>query len=411
MFGLRHSGLLGQKVTDAVSWIHRNLGLEYLPQSALPVSGENQTQSGVSSSTSTPNHPAIYSVPEARNSAIIPTPVPEKQNPFYSINYSDDLGGAESTLHRATASFIAMGDLFRDLGLEESEDKACAPATKMVYLGIQFDTMDMTMSVPPDKVQEIRSDLELWRRKTTAVRKDLQSLLGKLFWISRVVKHSRAFMGRLLQLLRDMKGIPENRRVPLSDDSKKDILWWATYLRTFNGVSAMYNDHDSLQSFDQLLSSPYKMCAGDATLWGGGAWYDKQYWSREFPAFLKPREIAVHIKEFWTVICSCWVWGDDWANCIVYIFCDNDAVVDTIVHQKPRDPDMNTMLREFLYVVCLKKFSPILRKIDTKANKMADHISRRHDHESADQLFTSKGKPGMVNITVPDYRFKLSAPW
>ena len=31
MFGLRHSGYQGQKVSDAVSWIHRNLGLEYFP--------------------------------------------------------------------------------------------------------------------------------------------------------------------------------------------------------------------------------------------------------------------------------------------------------------------------------------------------------------------------------------------
>jgi hypothetical protein len=28
MFGLRHAGLQGQKVTTAVTWIHRRLGLE-----------------------------------------------------------------------------------------------------------------------------------------------------------------------------------------------------------------------------------------------------------------------------------------------------------------------------------------------------------------------------------------------
>ena len=267
------------------------------------------------------------------------------------------------------------------------------------------------MCVPPDKIQEVRGDLDQWRKKTTAVRRDLQSLLGKLFWISRVVKHSRAFMGRLLQQLRDMKGTPESRRIKLSDECKKDILWWYTYVRSFNGVSAMYNDHDNLQTYEQLLSSPYKVCAGDATLWGGGAWYAKQYWSREFPLFLKSSEIAVHLKEFWTVIVSCWIWGDNWTGDIVFIFCDNDSVVETIVNQKPRDPDMCTLLREFLYVVCLKKFSPILRKIASKTNSLADHISRRHDPESAEQLFTSCGKPGMVRVSVPDHRFKVSAPW
>ena len=159
------------------------------------------------------------------------------------------------------------------------------------------------------------------------------------------------------------------------------------------------------------MSSPYKVCAGDATLWGAGAWYAQQYWSREFPDFLKAVEVAIHIKEFWTMICSCWVWGDDWANDVVYIFCDNDSVVDTIVNQKPRDPAMNTLLREFLYIVCLKKFFPIVRKIDTKSNLLADHISIRYDEESAVQLFTSRGKPGMTKVPVQDHRFKLSAPW
>ena len=410
MFGLRNSGLQGQKVTDAVTWVHRNLGLEYCPPSNIQSSSEDShTRHAADQPSNTPL--PVQQLPVTRNSAIAPIPQPLKQTCYNSINYSDDLGGGESTHHKAESSFTAMGELFRDLGLAESLDKACAPSTSMVYLGVKFNTVDMTMSVPPEKVQEVRADLEVWCRKTTAVRKDLQSLLGKLFWISRVVKHSRAFMSRLLQLLRDMKGLPDSRRVPLSEDSRKDILWWHTYLRTFNGVCAMYNDYDNLQSYEQLLSSPYKVCAGDATLHGAGAWYAQQYWSRVFPSFLRPREIAVHVKEFWTVICSCWVWGDEWAGDIVFIFCDNDSVVDTIVNQRPKDQDMCTLLREFLYVVCLKRFSPIARKIDTKTNLLADHISRCYDHESADKLFTLHGKPGMVNIPVEDFRFKLSAPW
>ena len=77
MFGLTHSGLQGQKITNAIKWIHRRLGTE--------------TDGG-----------------------------PE----FKCLNYSDDIGGVEKTLERAQASFNKLGDLFIELGLDESASKA-----------------------------------------------------------------------------------------------------------------------------------------------------------------------------------------------------------------------------------------------------------------------------------------------
>ena len=76
-------------------------------------------------------------------------------------------------------------------------------------------------------------------------------------------------MGRLLQQLRDMKDLPDTKRMVLSSECKKDILWWRTYLRDFNGVTALVNDDDIHQSLEELMSSPFNVCAGDATLWGG----------------------------------------------------------------------------------------------------------------------------------------------
>ena len=75
-------------------------------------------------------------------------------------------------------------------------------------------------------------------------------------------------------------------------------------LRTFNGVSAILKDEDSQQPLDLLMLSSFKVYAGDANLWGGGGLYGEEYWSREFPHFLKSSEIPVHIKEFYVLIVS-----------------------------------------------------------------------------------------------------------
>ena len=111
------------------------------------------------------------------------------------------------------------------------------------------------------------------------------------------------------------------------------------------------------------------------------------------------------------MIVSSRLWGDKWSGRVITIFCDNDPVVDVINLEKPHDPTMLSLLREFIFLVCEKKFVPVLRKIGTLDNTLADHISRRFDHDAATDLFRQHGLHDMKLITAPDYLFKLSAPW
>lgn len=364
MFGLRHSGLQGQRITDAVSWIHRRLGLEYI--------GE-----------------AIFNL----------------------VNYCDDLGGVESTKSRAEDSFRRLQELLNELGLDESVDKAQAPSTEMVYLGVLFNTDTMTMSVPADKLAEIKEEIERWYKKTTATKKTLQSILGKLFWISKVVQHSRTFMGRLLAQLREMSAKPDNVKTKLTEDCKKDLLWWRSFLKTYNGVTMIENDDAVRLTLPQLVDMPYSVCAGDATLTGGGAWHGSGYWSRQLPKHLCDLQIPVHVKEFLVVLVSTRLWGGEWSGKVVQIFCDNDAVCDVVSGERPSDSKMLSMLREFKYWVCTFKFYPIMRKIGTADNSVADHISRRHDDAAAQLVFQAYGLGHMTLIDAPDRLFDMTEKW
>ena len=364
MFGLRHSGLQGQRITDALSWIHRRLGLDT-----------------------------------------------QEETLFNCVNYCDDLGGVESTKARAEESFTRLGSLLPELGLDESVDKARAPSTVMTYLGVNFNTTTMTMSVPPEKMAEVKEDIERFYRKSTATRKSLQSILGKLFWVSRVVQHSRTFMGRLLTQLRDMSGKSENIKVKLSDDCKKDLLWWRCFLTEYNGITMIEKDDAIKLPLPQLLDTPFEVCAGDATLTAGGAWHGQCYWSRKFPLNLQDSNIPVHIKEFLVVIVSTKIWGEAWSGKAVHMFCDNDPVCDVIEGERPSDPKMLSLLREFKYWVCRFRFYPIMRKISTGDNIIADHISRRHDDDAAQTVFAAHGLGHMDLLYAPDRLFDLTSTW
>ena len=330
---------------------------------------------------------------------------------FNCCNYGDDMGGVVSTKARAEAAYLKLGWLLEDLGLEESREKAEAPTTRITYLGVQFDSVAMTMSVPPEKLTEIKAEIQLWLRKTTISKKELQSLLGKLFWIAKVVNYSRPFMGRLLNQLRAMGGIADNKKVKLLDESRKDILWWAEYLEKFNGINMIVNEDNIPLTYHQLLDNPFDICAGDATPTGGGAWHGNEYWSQALPHHLQDPQIPIHLKEFWVLVVSAKLWGETWTGRCIVIYSDNDAVVETIQKKKPRDSTMLSLLREFLFTVVTLKFYPVVRKIGTKENELADVISRRFDPDAAAAVFTKAGLADMHLVQPKTRYFSLSAKW
>lgn len=172
-------------------------------------------------------------------------------------------------------------------------------------------------------------------------------------------------------------------------------------MRRFNGVQVMFNDDPVMLSLEQLLETDAIVCCCDAQMWGGGSYHGQEYWSRTFPDWLKDPAIPINIKEFWVVLVSAWLWADKWSNKVVHIFCDNDAVVDTLDKEKPKDPSMQELFREFLYIVCSKRFTPVFRKIGSKV----------HDHNLIKKFFSENKLPIRKQVEVPDILFKLQSNW
>jgi hypothetical protein len=52
-----------------------------------------------------------------------------------------------------------------ELGLLENFAKACAPATVQIVLGIEINTIDGTLAVPEERMNEIIPLIAKWQRK------------------------------------------------------------------------------------------------------------------------------------------------------------------------------------------------------------------------------------------------------
>ena len=93
------------------------------------------------------------------------------------------------------------------------------------------------------------------------------------------------------------------------------------------------------------------------------------------------------------------------------IHCDNVAAVDTINFLKPKGTEPQRCLREFLYYVTLYKFDPVLVRIPTKENHLADFISRNYNVQDIKKEFSKYGLDNMEPLIITDDQFEFIADW
>ena len=70
--------------------------------------------------------------------------------------------------------------LFAELGIPIAMNKLEGSITSMLFLGILFDSVTMTIRLDEEKLASIHSELQLWNQRSTASREELQSIISIL---------------------------------------------------------------------------------------------------------------------------------------------------------------------------------------------------------------------------------------
>ena len=128
-------------------------------------------------------------------------------------------------------SFNYLGSVLEQCGLEEAQEKAVPPSTRMDWLGVSFDTEEWSMALKPSKLHELLSWLPKLLKHKRVKRLLLQKVLGSLVWASAVVRSGIIFFNRLLELLRKLKRL--NHSIYFYKEAKKDVLWWIKTLEAY----------------------------------------------------------------------------------------------------------------------------------------------------------------------------------
>ena len=83
----------------------------------------------------------------------------------------------------------------------DTTEKDIPPSHEMISLGVWINTVDMTLSVPAFRIEELQCGLNTWLNKRSFAKHGLQQLLGELSYVSACAPTGRAFMSRLLNAL------------------------------------------------------------------------------------------------------------------------------------------------------------------------------------------------------------------
>ena len=106
--------------------------------------------------------------------------------------YIDDVLGA-AMAEEAPFAYNKLLLLLQELGLQILPEKCFQPSTRMICLGILFDTEVGTISVPEDKVVKLKEELSTRLSSSPFNKRQLQSLLGKLSYVTACVQPRENF--------------------------------------------------------------------------------------------------------------------------------------------------------------------------------------------------------------------------
>ena len=283
-----------------------------------------------------------------------------------AVNYIYDFGGAD-TPDQAWDAFYKLGSIIQQVGLTEAEDKASPPSTVMIFLGLEVNTITMTIKIPQQKLIEIRMELGRWFLGRRVTKKQMQSLVGILNFAAGCIKPGRIYFSRILNVLRRM-----DKEVVVQQEIMDDIDWWKVCAGDFNGVSLM---------MEQRWERPGQTVHTDACLLGVGGITQYECFHRELTMEQRSMFTDINQIECFTILLAVRLLGKEWGCKNIVINCDNHNTVLAINSGTSKDGAMQCLLRNLNWE-CVK-FSIMIRAVllTSEMNAEADCLSRMHLHD------------------------------
>ena len=241
----------------------------------------------------------------------------------------------------------------------------------------------MTMSVPEEKLQEIKHTLQTWANKALASKREIQSILGKLQFAAKCVKPGRVFIARMLEHLRSLTFVPPDKKTPLPTSFLKDIAWWQKFMERYNGVSI---------TSQESWSTPDTVFATDACLEACGGHTTDAFFHCVFLPNIRGMDLHINALEMLTVAIALKLWGHRFRGKKIRILCDNLSSVQVINTGRSKDPFLSACSREIAFLAACNEFELRCLHLSSEENRLTDLLSRwEKDPKNQEKFFKISG--------------------
>ena len=262
---------------------------------------------------------------------------------FNVVVYLDDFLIVESTRERCKEGLDTLVKLLRELGFGISWKKVEDPCQKLIFLGICINSIDMSLSLPEDKLKELQTLLLSFSNRRRGSCRQLQSLAGKLNWACQVVNGGRSYLRRILDTIAHLR--KPHHKARLSADFHADLQWWVNFLKIFNGKALM------------LSKAPICDVESDACNTGCGFTFNNDWgyiqWATDCPELTT---LHINYKETLAAIFAAIRWAPHWANQRVCFHVDNQTARAILNKGTCRNKTVMMYLRQLFWLSAIYNF-------------------------------------------------------
>ena len=310
--------------------------------------------------------------------------------------YIDDFGGVETEYHDACDGLLTLQQILNTVGLEEAPHKTCFPSTEMVWLGINVNSEDMTLSIPSDKLREVQAVVRSWDGKIIANRRQVQSLMGLLTFVASVAPPVRIYTNRVLNFLRSM---PKDGYVTVTHEMREDLAFFQQLMPKFNGITLM----------DKTLVPPDEQLELDSCLTGCGGLCGQYYYSCAYPSSILGAAHPIAHLEMLNVVVALRMWAPLWEGHKIQIYCDNMNTCIALQTGRSKDTFMQACVRS-VFVLSVSHDIEILVCHRPGVSLMAaDALSRLHTSDRFHAILEELGcLEGKTRLEVHEGMFVIS---